>query len=423
MSDIEKKISDYKVKNRSKCYALIGWSQLNAKNYGLMEMLRCIFKAANGSVDTVNSIIEHLTSKRKPQGRTQVYAEDTFRSIDIIRNAAGELELVGYDENEKLRLKGQHVKHNQKIFRKSDDQVSKTFQNAEERMYNLGAKVRELYPDGDNHFITQAMQAIRKYAEDKKIKADKVVSGIEKGRYVIDTDIWRVIPKVVDSVVRRTIVINEDDMHRLYRDMEMTEYKFNSNIRKFIYDLLQDPVNAQPPLIFKMHGYNRSTLLRYLLGDKIIKRDERISDSDENGEAKTATMMVKFRCPKKNFQRKLEKLYIKLFEKNVPERYSGSKDEGLNEDGAAGGACCDGAATAGATNAVSSGQFLTKLRSNTGDETGVIRRQMPSEIQETTTADAGNYEYTAPASICDPDDPVLKRKNGEGGSVSINHVK
>lgn len=412
MYDIEKKVSEYIAKNKNKCFALTNWSQLNAKNYRIKEMLRSICKAADGSIEKMTDIIEHLTSKRKIQGRTQVYAGDTSRAIDIIRNSDGELEVVGYDENEKLPLKGQHVRHNPKIFRKSDDQVNKTFQNAEERMLDLGKSVRELFPNEDNHFITFAMQSIRKYAAEKKINADKVVKGLRKGRYKIDTDLWRVVPNVEESC-HRTIVINEDDMHRLYSDMEMTEYKFNSNIRQFIYDLLQDPVNAQPSYIFKIYGYNRSILLKYLLNDGIIKRVERISDKDEQGNPKTATMMVKFRCPKKNFERKLEKLYIKLFEKNVPKKKGYSNNEEINEDGACGaaaaasGASCNG----GATSSASSGQFITKL----GD---VQRRKMPVDIEEaTTTTNAGEYQYTVPFI---GDKETLARKNGEGGSVSIN---
>ena len=130
---------------------------------------------------------------------------------------------------------------------------------------------------------------------------DKVVNALKKGRCRLDTDLWRIVPNVhKESKERKVIVINESDFKQLMDYSEMTEQKFHSNIRKFISELLQDPVNAQPSSLFKFYGLNRSSLLHHLLSgnNPIIRRKERISDRDENGEPKTATMMVKFSCPK-----------------------------------------------------------------------------------------------------------------------------
>ena len=414
MFDIDSKIKEYITKSKNKCYALGNWKNLQMKPYSMRDILACICKAANGSLKEMDNIIDHLTAKRKVFGRTQVYADKHVGDIDIVKNQDGELELVGYKPDAPLPLKGQHQSHSHKVFRKNDDQVSKTYQNAEERLYDLGQKVRELFPDGDNHFITFAMQAIRKYASERKIHTDKVVKGLEKGRYRIDTDMWRVVPNLkTESKEKRTIIINESDFQRLKkisedydREMEMTEQKFHSNIRNFISQLLQDPVNAQPSTLLKTNGLNRSILLKYLLNSGILVRDERISDRDENGEPKTATMMVKFRCPKKNFDRKIQKLYIRFFEKNLPQRQIHLRNEEINEDG-------EGGAIGGATSAASSGQFIQPF----GD---VQRRKMPTEIEETTTTmNTGNYQYTVPFG---GDKETLARKNGEGGSVSINHA-
>jgi hypothetical protein len=355
MLNIEDKIKEFKVKHRDKCFALAAWKNLKMKDYGMNEMLTCICNAANGSLSEMANIIDHLTSKKKVFGRTQVYNQDDITKIDLIRNENGELILKGYNPDEELPLKGQHQKRNPKIFRK-DDVISKTFQNAEERMMNLGVKVRELYPGEDNHFITFAMQAIRKYAEEKKINPDKVVKGLQKGRYNLDTDLWKVIP-VVNENKNHIIVINESDLQTVIDTMEMNEHKFYSNIRNFISQLLQDPVNTKVPSIFKQRGYTRSKLINYLLSgkDPILIRKQRISDRDENGNPKKATMMVKFfknigdnndeyQCPKKNFDRKLEKLYMKMFEANLPLRQKKQEDievdeaTGCGPTGAAGGA-------------------------------------------------------------------------------------
>lgn len=407
MFDIDSKIKEFMNKSQKKCYALVNWSQLRMKNYRLREMLICICKAANGSINEMNNIVDHLTAKRKIYGRTQVYADNHINTIDIVRDSNGELKLIGYKPDAPLPLKGQHQAHNPKIYRKGDDQVNKTYQNAENRMFDLGEKVRELYPNEDNHFITFAMQAIRKYASDRKINADKVVKGIQKGRYIIDTDLWRVKPNIFKNESKEThmIIVNESDISKISEKLEMTEQKFHSNIKHFISQLLQDPVNAQPSYIFKFYGYNRSLLLRYLIGSGILLKDEHISDKDENGNPKTATMMIKFKCPKKNFDKKLQKLYIRLFEKNLPKRQHHNKE--INEEGEG------GVVPAGATSAASSGQFVQPFG-------GIQRRKMPTDIDETTTTmNSGNYQYTVPFV---GDKETLARKNGKVGSVSVNEI-
>lgn len=424
MFNLDGKIKEYMEKSKKKCFALVHWSQLQMKNYRLREMLECVCNAANGSISEMDNIVDHLTAKRKVYGRTQVYADKHINNIDIIRNQDGKLELVGYKADAPLPLKGQHQAHNSKIYRKSDDQISKTYQNAEEKMFDLGAKVRELFPDRSNHFITFAMQTIRKYAADRKINPDKVIKGLKNGRYSLDSDLWRIVPNLRESQEdgryfgtignnknndRHTIIINESDISKIKDDLEMTEQKFHSNIRHFISQLLQDPVNAQPSYIFKLYGYSRSLLLRYLLSTGILIKDEHISDKDENGDPKTVTMMIKFKCPKKDFDRKLQKLYIRLFEKNLPKGQIHLMNVDINEEGECGGAVSAG----GATSASSSGQFVQPFG-------GLQRRKMPTEIEETTsTTNTGNYQYTVPFV---GDNETLARKNGKGGSVSINEM-
>lgn len=396
MFDIKEKINAFKAKYRNKCFALANWKNLQSKDYGMTEMLECICKYANGSLQEMSNIIDHLTSKDKVFGRTQVYAGEKVKKFDMIRNKSGELELVGNMDSVEIPLKGQQQEKNPKIFRKSDDRTNKIFQKADERMHDLGEKVRQLFPNEDNHFITMAMQAIRKYAQHKKISTDKIVDALGKGRCKIDTDTW----DIVNESKKRTIIINESDLERLADMTEMTEQKFHANIRHFISQLLQDPVNAKVPYIFSQRNFTRSSLLAYLLGgkDPILIRDERISDKDENGEPKTATMMVKFRCPKKNFDRKLEKLFIKMFEKNLPPRKQKEKEEEVDE---ASGCGASGAA---------GGTFVAPVFP-------MIRREIG---ESTTTFNTGKYTYDAPVL---GDEETLARHNGDGGSVSINHVE
>ena len=418
MSDFSSKIREFMLKNRSRCFALADWKNLQMKDYSVKEMLECICGEAEGSIKVMEDIVDRLTAKRRVSGRTQVHASSYVPDVDIVRSADGTLKVVGYGGDANLPLKGQKVQKNPKIFRR-DGQVNRNFKRSEGKMMDFGQKVREMYPDGDNHFITFAMQAIKKYAEGKKMSPDRVLDAIRKGRYTLDTSSWTVVPSVSESK-RRVIVINESDAERLGQEMRMTEHKFFVNIKTFIAQLLQDPVNAKVPRIFADRGYTRSSLLSYLLAgkDPILKRSQRISDRDENGEPKTATMKVRFErpdfkgkgkasgaeylCSKKNFERKLEKLYIRMFEKNLPKRGS-SQDTGMDE------------ATGCGSTGAAGGTFISPL------STGVIRRQMPTEIGESTsTANTGDYTYDAPVL---GDKETFARHNGKGGSVSVNIAK
>ena len=389
-------LKKYAANNKSSVFALSNWLTLKMKNFSLTEALACVYLFAGGHEDEMTKIIKQLTEKRKVNGRTQVYNADNVDVIDIIRGTNGKLQLKGYNPDKEPMAKGQHLPRNQKIFRKSDDQVNKTYQNSEKKMMDFGQKVREMFPGKSNMYITHAMQAIKRYANEKKISTDKVLNSIEKGRLKLkdgDYNSFEVVSAFNES---RTIIISESVFNEINREYEMTEYKFYNNIKKFLADLLADPVNAKPTDILLKNKLTRSKLLKYLIGLGILERDNKLSDKDENGMPKNVTMLTKFKVPRKNLDRKLKKMWIRLFERNIPER---KHNTGLNEEGE------------GATTADASGEFVQPLFS-------VQKRKMPVEVEEaTTTSTAGNYEYDVPFA---GDEETLARKNGVGGSVSVN---
>ena len=437
--DKMQKLKQYASASTKKVYALRSWININMKQFGLADALSCIYDYAGGKQSAMDDIIAQLTEKRKVYGRTQVYNADNVKMIDIVKNPDGTLTLRGYNPEHEYAPKGQHMPQNNRIFRKSDSQTSKTYQNAVERMYDLGSVVREMYPNEDKAYIQFAMDAIRRYASDKKLNAIGVANAIKKGRLVLDGEGPRFIVRlpVRESVGGRVVVLSEDAARRVQEKLKMTEYKFNSAVKSFLSELLADPVNAQPADILVDNHITRGKLLRYLLSNGIVEKDERIVDKDENGQPKTATMMVKYRVPKKRFEAKLKNLYIRLFEKNVPvkedagitSRFREQIDTALaspttmgfaapadhtqsilaadvynhkiNEDGE------------GATSADASGQFSQPLFP-------MMRRQMPTNVQETATGDVGDYQYTVPFP---GDEETLARHNGKGGSVSINRME
>lgn len=391
-------LKKYAASNKSSVFALRDWINRNMKSFSLTEALECVYLFTGGHTDEMSKVIQQLTEKRKVFGRTQVYSGSNVSQIDMVRGANGKLQITGYNPDKEPIAKGQHMPRNQKIFRKSDDQVSKTYQNSEKKMMDFGQQVRKLYPNETNMYITHAMQAIKKYANLRKIGTDKVVAALQRGRLKLKDDEYNSFEIVSSFNESKIIVISENMVRQLNEELEMTEYKFNNNIRKFLSDLLADPVNAKPGFLLMRNGLTRSRLIRLMLSIGMIERDEKISDTDENGQPKTATMMVKFKIPKKNFNRKLRKLWIRLFERNLPEKKHNME---INEEGE------------GATSSDASGQFLQPLFP-------IQRRQMPIEVEEATaTTNVGNYEYDVPFG---GDKETLARKNGVGGSVSINRI-
>lgn len=380
------KIKKYEADHENKCFALGKWLSSNGKKFGFKSVILFLFQYAKGDEDVVSEIIDQLSEKEKTFGRTQVYSDRIADKPDIVIEN-GELVLKNYKPGKKLVKKSMKLHTNNKIFRKSDDQVSKTYQNMEAKVMDLGVEVRKMYPSADKQFILMAMKAIKVFAAKKKINQKRVVEMLKKHKLAIDDSDFSI--KVVSNE-SRIIRIDTNMYNLLKEEVEMTEYRFNSNVKTFLKQLLDDPVNAKPSELLCLYGFNRSKLLRELSNVGIIERDDRISDKDENGEMKTATMMVKFRIPKKDFKHKLKKLYIKLFEKNVPDRK-------INEDGE------------GACSADSSGQFSQPVFP-------MMRRKMYGVDESTDTCSVGNYEYDVPFG---GDKETLSRKNGKYGSVSI----
>lgn len=170
----------------------------------------------------------------------------------------------------------------------------------------------------------------------------------------------------------RKIVITEEVAKSIKKDLEMTEDRFMSNVKFFLANLLEDPVNAKPSDILQHHGFTRIRLLRELSDLGVIERNERLSDKDKEGNWKTVTMLVRYKVRRKGLDTAILKIYTENFEKD-------DKKEKLNEEGGAGGGaaaggggasagaaggCCSGCSSdcsGGATSCNSSGAFLMPL--------------------------------------------------------------
>lgn len=95
---------------------------------------------------------------------------------------------------------------------------------------------------------------------------------------------------------------------------EVTFYKFFTEVKNFIKDLLDDPIGAEPSSFFKAHGISKSTLLNKMLDRDIISKKENIDEpNDADGKIKSMHYL-QYKVPRKNFEQKIKRLYSYFFE-------------------------------------------------------------------------------------------------------------
>lgn len=350
--------------NKKKCYALKSWCDKQNNVFPLLEVFDCLYNAANGNRDELTKLIEQLTAKDKTFGRSSTVFGVDNPHMYIIRNEEGDIEIRGYNPNFSGNPIGQHQVHEPSIIRK-DGQMKKNVIKSREKLVDLGQEVRKIYQGQSNELLTCAIRAIKKFASEHKISEMTVVDRIKKGVYMLDTSEGLDNGKIVSKM--KSIKLTESQINEIAEVTKLTEYKFYNNVQRFLSDLLRDPVNAKVPFLLQANNITRNQLLYYLKSLDIIKRHEKIKDRDSQGNPITAKMVVRYSVPKKDFTKKMKKLFISLVAKNVPNK----KEKALDE--------CDGGAAPACGTADCSGQYSQPLF-------GVQRRKMPNEIDETTTA-------------------------------------
>ena len=356
--------------NKKKCFALGNWCNKQGNIFSMQEVFDCLYDYANGDANEITKLIEQLTSKSKVFGRSSVVFGDIGVNMYITRGENGKLEIKGQKDNFRPNKVGQHQVHEPNLIRK-DGQLKKNVINSREKLYDLGKEVRSIYPNYSNELITLAMQAIKQYAKIHKISEMLVVKRLKSGNYTIDvSDVNN--PQIVSKP--KTIKLNESQLNEISDVTKLTEYKFYNNVQRFLSDLLRDPVGAKVPFLLQANNIARNQLLYHLKSNGIINRFQKISDKDSQGKPKTARMVIKYSVPKKDFAKKMKRLFIDLVAKNVPQKIEKMLTEECEIS-----ECDGGEASAGTTNCQSSGAFVQPLF-------GVQRRKMPTDLGEDTTA-------------------------------------
>lgn len=113
--------------------------------------------------------------------------------------------------------------------------------------------------------------------------------------------------------------------------LETTSYRFLSEVRAFLAKLIKNPIGAEPSKYLKDRNFNKTRLINVLRDRGVIERHEKILDSTNSDEEK-AKYVVKYKVRKKDFENKINKIYIKYFEKNLPEKKSVDESVFKNEE-------------------------------------------------------------------------------------------
>lgn len=189
----------------------------------------------------------------------------------------------------------------------------------------------------------------------------------------------------------------------LFPNDEMTMWAFTSNMEDLIKQLLKDPRKAKASSFLERHGIDTPKAIELLIKKNdpnnsesaILIRKERIEDGgiDENGNRLQDKFHIKYSLPRKDYDKKMRKLYVNLFENYRCDNPM------LNEDGEA----------MGSTSCESSGPFVQPLFGN--PITRKIYHHEPKKrkrkrikiteeqfkkLEEMSTSDAGNYQYDVP---------------------------
>lgn len=182
-----------------------------------------------------------------------------------------------------------------------------------------------------------------------------------------------------------------------YLNNEITFFGFLSHTKAFLKDLLVNPLTADVDTYLKENGLDRESFINILLSKNILEKDTKIED--KNGSDK---FMVSFKIPKRNFERKMRRLYSALFEiHEIQESYLNKVE--LHETD------CAGAMQGGGTNP-DAGQFTAPIGKVQRRRIYVTNEQL-NIIKETSTSDAGNYQYDVPLNFNNGNDPAYNHKN------------
>lgn len=115
----------------------------------------------------------------------------------------------------------------------------------------------------------------------------------------------------------KKVIIKESALLLLKESQEeVTFYKFFNEAKAFLKELLNNPLHPNIPDFFKTHGISKSVLINRMLDRDIITKKESINEPYDADGNKKSMHYLEYKVPKKDFERKLRRLYTYFFENN-----------------------------------------------------------------------------------------------------------
>jgi hypothetical protein len=96
-----------------------------------------------------------------------------------------------------------------------------------------------------------------------------------------------------------------------YLNNEITFFGFLSHTKAFLKELLVSPLTADIDDYLKDNGLERETFISSLLSKNILEKETKIETQNDSDK-----FMISYKVPKRNFERKIRRLYATLFEQN-----------------------------------------------------------------------------------------------------------
>jgi predicted transcriptional regulator len=204
----------------------------------------------------------------------------------------------------------------------------------------------------------------------------------------------------------KTIYVNKELFKEAmdYLNRDITFYEFLSYTKAFLKQLLSNPTGADIEPYLKENGLTRESLLNSLMNKGIVERETKIDEV--NGSDKFS---ISYRIPKKNFERKMRRLFSQLFEKNE------ISESIITEDGEGGATSCGSAMQGGGSNP-DAGQFLQPI-GKVQRRKIYLTQEQADMLKETATQDAGNYQYDVPLNFNNGNDPTYNHKDIIASSI------
>ena len=190
---------------------------------------------------------------------------------------------------------------------------------------------------------------------------------------------------------------------------ETTYGEFKAHAKYFLKQLITKPSAARLDSFLAQRlsdmGVSQGDFVRMLEDGGVIIKKTKVDDGLGDDGTGKPTFFISYKIPAERFEFKLKKIYISLFEKNIPV-------EEMDEATACAG---DGA-----------GQFLQPIGTVISKKTIYMTEEqfnglMNNLDEATATANAGNYQYDVPFPV-DSDDPTMKHNKGKKRGSAENAI-